>query len=653
MAPETDHESDSESTAIPVGATPPAARIALLPDVLRNKIAAGEVIERPASVVKELLENALDAGARQISIDLEEGGARRICISDDGRGMGPEDLALAFQAHATSKLTQLEDLDHISSLGFRGEALASMGSVARCSINSRPAEASIGWRVEVHGGRHEPLREAGGPRGTQVEVGDLFFNTPARRRFLKRTSTELGRCLDVVQRLALAHPGVGMVVSHNGKRVFDVESSMDLRARVRRTFGGELAAALVPVSGQDGPLRLFGFIAPARFARRDTSRQMWFLNGRFLRDRVLVACLREAWRGSLEERRQPVAFLHLNMPPEAVDVNVHPAKSEVRFREQRRLFSFLLRTLREAILDTDLATPGERLLDIAQRRRSAAAEAGALLPDPGGLPRGAGQASSEVREVPGADVAELPQLSALGSLQESAAGHRGLVGSGDSAADSASDSAPGAASGSDDSEADTAAWRARDDFAGPFLQVDRTFLLRALPEGFEVIDQHALHERVTFEEMRRDLAAGALESQRLLVPELVEVGRADLELLKGHFEALGAVGLELEQFGEGTLAVQALPARLRQVDCEGLVRDIIELLAARGRTPVAEELLEEVLHRAACRASVMSGDELNEDEIRSLLRRAREAGHDQTCPHARPTRVRFTRADLDRAFHRR
>ena len=629
MATETDQE------------TPSAARIALLPDVLRDKIAAGEVIERPASVVKELLENALDAGAGQIRLDLMEGGARRISVTDDGRGMGAEDLALAFRAHATSKLRQLEDLDHIASLGFRGEALASMGSVARCSIFSRPPGEAVGWRVEVNGGRQSPVSEAGGPTGTQVEICDLFFNTPARRRFLKRTSTELARCLDVVQRLALAHPGVGVVVTHDEKRVYDVEASMDLRARVRRTFGAELAEALVEVKGADGPVHLSGFIAPAHFARRDTSRQMWFLNGRFLRDRVLVACLREAWRGSLEERRQSVAFLHLNLPPEAVDVNVHPAKSEVRFREQRRLFSFLVRTLRAAIEGTDLATPGERLVDIARRREAGAGESGALLPDPGALARSypwtggtggtgghpAAGSPAEVREVAGADVAALPPLAAPTP-----------AGSAD---------VPSGASG------DTDAWRARDNFAGPFLQVDRTFLLRALPEGFEIIDQHALHERVTFEELRRDLAAGTIESQKLLVPELVEVGRADLARLAEHLVALRSVGVELEQFGEGTLAVQALPTRLRRVDSAGLVRDIIEVVASRGRAPQAEELLEEVLHRAACRASVMSGDELDQEEIRSLLRRARELGHDQTCPHARPTRVRFTRADLDRAFHRR
>lgn len=608
-------------------------RIALLPDLLRDKIAAGEVIERPASVVKELLENALDAGASQIHLDLEEGGARRVCITDDGSGMGKEDLALAFRAHATSKLRQLEDLDHIASLGFRGEALASMAAVARCSIFSRPAGREIGHRVEVAGGRMDPVREAGGATGTVVEVCDLFFNTPARRRFLKRTSTELARCLDVVQRLALAHPGVGFAVAHDGKRVYDVEASMDLRARVRRTFGAELADALVSVAGADGPVRLEGFIAPPRFSRRDTARQMWFLNGRFLRDRVLIACLREAWRGLLEERRQPVAFLHLSMPPEAVDVNVHPAKAEVRFREQRRLFSFLVRTLREGIEHMDLATPGSRLLDLARRRAGAEEAPGPTFSDPGVLRPHQPHPPAEpgvVREVSGTDVASLPDLPASAFTAGS---------EGDQPAASVGDSDAG--------------WEARDDFQGPFLQVDRTFLLRALPDGFEVIDQHALHERVTFEELRRDLAAGEIETQRLLVPELVEVGRADLARLAPHLESLRSVGVDLAPFGEGTVAVQGLPARLRRPDAEGLVRDLVEMLSATGRTPGAEAVLEEVLHRAACRSSVMSGDRLTEDEIRTLLRRARDLGHDQTCPHARPTRVRFTRADLDRAFHRR
>jgi len=307
--------------------TKPVTKINVLPELVRNQIAAGEVIERPASIVKELVENALDAGATRLQIDLEQGGVGLVRVVDDGEGMGPSDLELAFVSHATSKLGDASDLDHIASLGFRGEALASMGSVARCRIVSRPVGRDTGFAIENEGGKLHGPSDAGGPQGTTVEVRDLFFNTPARRRFLKKTPTELGRCLDVVHRLALAHTGVGFVVTHDGRRLFDVEPTMDLAARVRRTFGAELSEELVEVRASEGDLELTGYVAPPRFARGDSTRQMWFANGRPVKDRVLVRCLKEAYRGMLFEGRQPVAFLHLSLDPAKIDVNVHPAKA--------------------------------------------------------------------------------------------------------------------------------------------------------------------------------------------------------------------------------------------------------------------------------------------------------------------------------------
>lgn len=602
---------------------PPIVRV--LPDHVIDQIAAGEVVERPASVVKELVENALDAGATRIQIDLEEGGARLIRVSDDGSGMGREDLELAFAPHATSKLSGPEDLLHIASLGFRGEALASIGSVARCQLTSRRPEDALGWRVVNEGGRLGPVLEAGAPLGTAVEVRDLFYNTPARRRFLKKTGTEFSRCLDVVQRAALAHDGVGFVLSHDGQRAFDVEPAMDLAGRIRRTFGAEVASALERVEARDGTSRLEGYVAPPRLSRRDTSRQMWFLNGRALRDRLLSAVLREGYRGFLVEHRQPVVFLRIAMDPALVDVNVHPMKSEVRFREERRLFGFLVNALREALRRTDMATPGMSLVEGAARREARAAAAPRpmpALPDPGVLvPRGAPPRTPErleVREVPGA-----PWSAAPPARPAHAAPPETL-------------DAP-----------------ARDEFAGPFLQVARTYLVRALPDGFEVVDQHALHERITYETLRAEVRAGSVAVQRLLVPELVELARSEVELLGGHAPALARLGIELEPFGPTTIAVHGLPARLRRPDAAGLVADLVRVLEESGKPPDADEVLEEVLHSAACRSSVMAGDELGEEAIAALLRRGAQLESDQTCPHARPTRVRFTLADLERAFHRR
>ena len=597
-----------------------APRIAVLPEVVRNQIAAGEVIERPASVVKELIENSLDAGATNIRIDLEEGGIRLIRITDDGSGMGTEDLRLAFEAHATSKLRTPDDLEHIASLGFRGEALASIGSVARCSIFSRQDGDELGARIGNEGGNQTDVQEAGGATGTIIEIRDLFFNTPARRRFLKRTATELGRCLDIVQRTALAHPGVGFVVTHDGKRSFDVEASMDLLARIRRTFGAELADSLVAVEADDGDTRVSGYVAPPRFSRRDTSRQMWFLNGRPLRDKVLSRVLKEGYRGFLVEGRQPVAFLSLSLDPQKVDVNVHPAKSEVRFREQRRMFGFLVNSIREAVRQTDMSTPGESMLQ-TMYRRTAAEDLTPRLPNPGPLGR-PGNEPIQVRPIEGVPF-ELPRPPQGSQVAE-----------------------PGPEAGADE-------WQATDALEGPYLQVARTYLVRALPDGFEIIDQHALHERMTFEGLRREVRNGKVEIQGYLVPELVECSRADVSLLSDHIESLGRIGIELSEFGETTIAVNGLPARLRHPDPEGVVRDLIEILGRTGKPPEAEDVIEEVLHSAACRSSIMAGDGLTQDQIKTLLERARELETDQTCPHARPTRVRFSLADLEKAFHRR
>jgi DNA mismatch repair protein MutL len=623
----------------------PPARIALLPEVVRNQIAAGEVIERPASLVKELVENAIDAGATHIRVELEEGGAQLVRITDNGCGMGAADLALAFEAHATSKLRDPEDLLHIGSLGFRGEALASMGSVARCSILSRPqptteGEETAGHKVTCEGGRVSEIREAGAPAGTTVEVRDLFYNTPARRRFMKRPSTELGRCLDAIQRAALAHDGVAFEVFHGGSRVYDVEREMDFLGRIRRTYGAELSEALAPVSYESDGMQLEGYVAPPRFSRRDTTRQLWFLNGRALKDKVLTRILREGYRGFLEEGRQPVAFLRLSLDPERVDVNVHPAKSEVRFREHRRLFGVLVEALRESVATTDMATPGETMMQSRSRRLNREDPRQEFLPNPGSQSAGSGAPIFSsgprnpsdpvvVRNVPGTPY-EIPAPDS-GAVQDEgfALGQAG------------------------DSAATKESWKTGDDMRGPFLQVARTYLVRALPDGFEIIDQHALHERLTYECMLRDVRDSKVEVQRLLVPELVEIARSDLELLGGHLEALAAIGIELELFGETTIAVQGLPARLRHPDPDGLVRDLIEILGRTGKTPEVQDVIEEVLHSAACRSSIMAGDSLDEGQIRELLERAKAMGMDQTCPHARPTRVRFSLEDLERAFHRR
>jgi DNA mismatch repair protein MutL len=670
-----------------------AAVIRELPEPVRNQIAAGEVVERPAAVVKELVENSLDAGATHLRVDLEEGGMRLIRVVDDGAGMGAADLPLAFAAHATSKLFELADLEHIASLGFRGEALASIGSVARCSIVSRLRGAASGHQIENEGGRIGPVVPAGTPQGTTIEVRDLFFNTPARRRFLKSIPTELGRCLDVLQRLALAHEGVAFQVTHNGKKIYEIEAGQDLKARVRRSFGAELAAALAPFEARAGAelsgVRLHGLVAPPRFARRDLGRQMWFLNGRSVRDKVLARALKEGYRGFLEDGRQPAAFLHLEMDPSLVDVNVHPTKSEVRFRQERALVGFLINSLRQAVARLDLSTPGDALLASAARRgawspapdlgsSSTAIPRQAWLSDPGAAERVAEQPTAGEQFEPASWSRSGNSAVGSGSAAgytlprpfSSTAGTSGSTGDARSAADVRNaaafgesnnrlpSAAPvgaeaprGAAQSSAASPA--AAWEASDRLEGPFLQIANTYLIRAIPGGFEVIDQHALHERITFEALRAELERGQVECQRLLIPEVVELSRDELKALEPHLAALLRLGLDFEPFGETSLLVRGLPRRIGRATPQAVVADVVAALETSGRLPKPEELLEEVLHRSACRASVMAGDALSQGDIKSLLEQGRALESDQTCPHSRPTRVRFTLADLEKAFHRR
>ena len=390
---------------------------------------------------------------------------------------------------------------------------------------------------------------------------------------------------------------------------------MDLRGRVRRLFGAELAEALEPLEAREGDVHLSGLVAPPRFSRGDGSRQMWCLNGRPLRDRMLLRCLQEAYRGFDDRQRHPVAFLALCLPPESVDVNVHPTKSEVRFRDERRLFPFLLSRLRAAVERTDMATPGGTL--VPRPRPVAPMETGDRR-DTGWRSGAPTPAEIEVREPradaarEGTDVREDRELELLAAVAEQA--------------------------------------RER---SGPVLQVARTYLVREHDGGLEIVDQHALHERVTYERLKAALAAGAVEVQRELVPELVELARSEVVLLEGHRAALSRLGIELEPFGATTIAVHGLPSLLPRRHVPRLVRELAEALGVGGSLPDAHELLEHVVHRMACRRSVMAGDALGPEEIQGLLEAAARLGHDQTCPHGRPTRVRLSAADLERAFHRR
>ncbi|MBK8977935.1 MAG: DNA mismatch repair endonuclease MutL [Planctomycetes bacterium] len=607
--------------------------IRVLPPEVVNQIAAGEVVERPFSVVKELVENSLDAGATRIDVALDDGGREAIVVVDDGAGFTPADLGLAFVSHATSKLAQLADLDHVASLGFRGEALASIGSVSRATIRSRRHDAGGGHEVHCDGGRTGDVRPAASPPGTRVEVRDLFHNTPARRRFLKTARAERARVQELLARLALARLDVDFTLRADGRELLRLPAGETLRERVGRAFGNALAEQLVDVELGQGSLRVEGLAGRPELARRDATLALLYVNGRLARDRSALQAVRQAYREHLMGAVQPVHFLLLAMPPDEVDVNVHPQKAEVRFLDGRRVSGLLFEATRAAL-----------------RGSGAAPRAGAGAVGVGG---------DKPRAIVG-----LPPLppDLFGRAERTSGGGSSPLPSGLRAV-GAADRGPHTAAGVREAGAEPAPDALLGGLAGqPFVQALGCYLVFATPAGLVVVDQHALHERVTFERLRRRHdERGATLVQRLLTPEIVEVGAADKAWLLDQGEVLAAEGFVVEDFGGAAVAIQGIPAVLTRARPAALLRALLDGDAACGPVgepdadarPRAREAVVERFHSMACRSSVMAGDRLDDAEVRALLREAARCEHAHNCPHGRPTVLTFTGAELERFFKRR
>ncbi|MBM4032923.1 MAG: DNA mismatch repair endonuclease MutL [Planctomycetes bacterium] len=587
-----------------------------LPELVANKIAAGEVIERPASVVKELVENSIDAGATRVEIQLEEGGKKLVRATDDGAGMDAADAVMCFRRHATSKLKTSRDLFFITTLGFRGEALPSIGAVARVRMATRQPGAPSGTEVEVIGGKMGEPKAAGAPQGTTVEVRNLFFNTPARQKFLRSPRTELGHVMDMVTRIALPHESIHFVVSNDGKTLLNAPPAPGAglagrRARIAAFVGAELAGALLPVTGGDGPLAVEGLIAPPDLARSSTAMQFIFLNRRYVRDKALSSAIRQAYEGLLARGRFPALFLFLQMDPREADFNVHPTKIEVRFRQGRRVFAAVLGALRSALAKADLAPalrPSEPVptsWDDARRSSPLTHHASRITP---------------------LSFSEPPE-----HLEDARTQPRTLPAQAD----------PFAAAGARPS----------------FFQIHDTYIVEETPEGFRVTDQHALHERVLYEELLSRAAGAGVESQRLLMPEVVPLNPAEAALAAAAVEPLRALGLEAEEFGANALAVHAIPRLARDADAAGLVHGLLAELADRGDAegpPGIEGQRQRLARALACKAAVKAGDRLRESEIEALLaRRAALGTKAETCPHGRPTSLVFSLPDMERQFKRK
>ena len=635
-------------------------QIRQLPPNVVNKIAAGEVIERPASVVKELVENSLDAGARRIDVTVEQGGSELIRVVDDGCGVAADQITLALASHATSKIVEADDLFRVATLGFRGEALASIAAVSRLVFRSRVAAAGVAMELEVVGGAAEPLRPAGGPCGTMVEVRNLFFNTPVRQKFLRTTQTEMGHLTEAVSRLALAHPQVHFTLTHGGRLIHDLPPA-DARQRVAALFGGELADGLIAVDSLDNDVHLGGDVANPTHSRPNNRMQYLFLNGRYIRDRSLQHALGEAYRGLLLTGRFPVCFLHLRMPPAMVDVNVHPTKLEVRFQDGGQIYSQLLGTLRTKFLSTDLmaraaAPPGQRpgdedadaaspiapgggLWDWARRQLGgAAAEDGTSRDFSPLLPfENRGEALHLHR-------VDLPPL-----LGRTASPTATVASTGVDPPDGASPTDAVARMLRHDPAHETAAASSRPPRA---LQIHNRYLVTETADGLEVIDQHALHERILYEALREKVLAGAVESQRLLVPEPVDLAGSEAAAALENRDVLAQLGLEIEPFGGETVLVAAYPAMLANLPPGEVLRSLVEQLLTEGRQPDSRDVLDGLLHMIACKAAVKYGDRLAPQEIEALLEQRGLAQDHHHCPHGRPTTLVFTREQLDRQFKR-
>jgi len=584
-------------------------RIHPLPMSVVNRIAAGEVVERPASVVKELLENALDAEPTRIDVALEQGGIALVRVVDDGGGIVADDLPLAVTAHATSKLRVAEDLERIGTLGFRGEALASIAEVSRVVIRSRTPDAT-GASITVDGGRVGDVAPDGCAVGTTVEVHQLFGNVPARRAFLRAAQTEWSHASEAFVRTALAHPAVAFSLSHNGRRVHDLPVADSWRDRIAGLFGADLAGRLIEVEADDGDISLHGFVGRPEDDVASGRLQHLFVGGRPFRDRSILHAVQEAYRGMLLSGRQPIVFLAFDLPPDAVDVNVHPAKMEVRFREPSRLYRLVLAALRSKFLAGNVTTrleprPVSTPAEFAPFAPAASATATALprslwsdSPPPRSLPTGPAVA----RPVPGWEAEE------------------------------AARSRPA---------------------EGLAVQMHDRYIVVETPTGIDVIDQHALHERLLYEKFKAAVEAGGLEVQPLLVPERLDLAPAELELVDEHAATLARAGMRVEPFGGSTVIVTSKPALAGDTPAAEIVREVLDRLAATAASGTATSMLvDEVLHGLACKAAIKAGDRLSQAEVDALVRERRLVEESHHCPHGRPTSLTLSRQDLDRQFRR-
>ncbi len=618
-----------------------------LPQSLVNRIAAGEVIERPASVVKELVDNAIDAGATQIIVEVEDGGRELIRVIDDGSGIPAGELPLAFAPHATSKLRDDEDLFRIQTMGFRGEALASIGSVSHARILSRVATSDAAYEMANRGGELSDVQAAAGNVGTTIEIRNLFFNTPARRKFLKGTQTEFGHISEMLMRLALSQPHVAFRLQHNGRKVKEYPATA-IADRLLSAWPDDFREQRLPVEARDAEIRLSGVIGLPELATPTPKYQHLYVNGRPIRDKSLMHALREAYRGLTEPGRHPAAILLIALPPGDVDVNVHPTKSEVRFKDSGRLHGLVMSAVREVLLGNDLtprAVP--RAVDPAvpadaQRLSMQQKLAGFFRGPPASPSSEDGQRQEEARPstFTWSTPRPLPNLPpanpfALRPQQTQPAMEY-----------------PAATQQTTPSEIPPLPQEERGLGKNNAIQLHNSYLVVESEEGMVIIDQHALHERIIYEDLLAKVTAGPLESQRMLIPQTIRASARQIDLLDQIRPMLAKLGVEAEPFGPDTIAVQAFPSFLDRLEPAQFVQELLEKGEQELLDLNEEALLHEVLDMMACKAAIKAGDPLTPQEIDALLKRRELVERSSNCPHGRPTTLRLSISDLEKQFKR-
>jgi DNA mismatch repair protein MutL len=596
------------------------SRIRVLDRIVADQIAAGEVVDRPASVVKELVENALDAGATRVQVDIDGGGATRIRVLDNGVGMRADEVETAFARHATSKIARIEDLDRIVSFGFRGEALPSIASVSRITLRTRTVDALAGEQIELEGGELVVRREVGCPTGTEIEVRDLFFNTPARLKFLKRESTEASHCAEALTRIALVRPDVAFKLVTAGRRTRDLPRAERVVERVAALFKGE---SLARAQGSEDGVEVVAVLGPPERSRAGAGSMYTYVKGRFVRDRALLKAVTQAFGGTLEQGRYPVGLIALDLPAGAVDINVHPQKTEVRFADPRAIYRAVSRTIAELVSRAVWArggvdpAPTPQPEGIAEQAQPYAGGGRLVPPPPLAGTRQKGAAESTVGPAPASPGGPVP----LGQSEL-------LVG----------DAKAGAGSG------EFCAF----DFIG---QARGTFLMFDDGDDLVVVDQHAAHERITYEKLRAQLESGRIASQRLLTAHQVDLGPAEADRIAGRAEDLGRLGLEVARAGPDRIAIHGVPAELGDVAPDRLLADMLIALE-QGREGSRGDLEDRVLATMACHGSIRAGRSLTEDEVKALIGEMEGidiAGH---CPHGRPVLARIPWREIRRRVGR-